>query len=159
MLDRRLSESYSFDASDSAIHEFAVAILLGEQELEGILTQGNYAYQVKGGKGGHLYYRKGHTRNWVLVANWCFYGLYIVIRYRKPIWLRPMYHALFSKMNFVSVTFGEHSIELVSKDGQILHSRRFRLSPPSAFDEVMAEKFGYSQERIESLRVKAGFAQ
>ena len=100
--------------------------------------------------------KKGHSDKWVLIANWCFYGLYIVVRYRKPVWLRPMYKGLFTKMNFVSITFQDYSIKLVGSDGQTLQSRRFRLSPPSAFDKVMSEKFGYPEEQIQLLKTKVG---
>jgi hypothetical protein len=60
-------------------------------------------------------------------------------------------------MNFMSITFKDYSIELVSSDGQTLQSRRFRLSPPLAFDEVMSEKFGYPEDQIQFLKTKAGF--
>jgi hypothetical protein len=154
MLDRASARGYNFDVSDDTIHKFATLILLSEQDSEFTLTQGKYAYQVKGGKGGHLCYKKGTAGNWVLIANWCFYGLYMVVRYRKSLWLRPMYQNLFAKMNFISVTFHDHSIEVVGTDGEILRSRRFRLSPPFALEEVMAEKFGYSKDQVETLKVK-----
>jgi hypothetical protein len=150
MLDR----AYDFDISDDFVHELAAAILLSEQSSEFTLNQGKYTYRVRGGSDGHLYYKKGTSDNWILIANWCFYGLYIVVRYRKPIWLKPMYQSLFSKMNFVSVTFFDHSIELVGIQGEILRSRRFRLSPPFALSKVMTEKFGYSEEKIEAIRLK-----
>jgi hypothetical protein len=146
---------YDSDTSD-AVHKFAVAHLLRKYASELILMQGNYAYWVKGGKSGHLYYKKRNSDKWVLIANWCFYGLYIVVRYRKPAWLRPMYRSLFTKMNFASITFKDHSIELVGSEGQILQSRRFRLSPPLAFDEVMSEKFGYSAQQIRLLKTEVG---
>lgn len=149
-----LDKAYDFDISDDFIHELAAAILLGEQDTECILTQGKYVYRVRGGRDGHLYYKKRASDNWILIANWCFYGLYIAVRYRKPVWLRPMYQSLFAKMNFVSVTFLDHNIELVGTEGEILTSRRFRLSPPSALDHVMSETFGYTQEKIEDLKAK-----
>ena len=152
-----MTANYNFDTSDTAIHKLASFILLSKYESEYLLTQGNYAYQVKGGNGGYLYYKKGDGDKWVLIANWCFYGLYMVVRYRKPVWLRPMYESLFRKMHFVSVAFDDYSIELVGTDGQTLRSRRFRLSPPSAFDTVMSEKFGYPEEEIQSLKAKLGF--
>jgi hypothetical protein len=65
-----------------------------------------------------------------------------------------MYRSLFAKMNFVSVTLFDHSIELVGTEGEILRSRRFRLSPPFALTKVMTEKFGYSKEKIEALSSK-----
>ena len=142
----------SFDVLDNTIHKFAVAHLLSEYDSEFILTHGNFAYRVKGGENGHLYYKKGNNDNWVLIANWCFYGLYIVVRYRKPIWLRPMYQTLFASMNFVATIFNDYSIEIVGTDGQILRSRRFRLSPPSAFNKVMSEKFGFPEEHIQLLK-------
>ena len=154
---RVMTSSYNFNISDEAIHRFASTVLLSRYDSEFILTQGNYAYKVKGGDDGCLCYKKGNSDKWVLIANWCFYGLYIVVRYRKPTWLRPMYKSLFTKMNFVSIAFQDYSIGLVDSEGQTLRSRRFRLSPPSAFDEVMTEKFGYSQEQIQSLKIKAGF--
>jgi hypothetical protein len=55
-------------------------------------------------------------------------------------------------MNFVSTTFDDYSIEIVGTDGQILRSRRFRLSPPSAFNKVMSEKFGFPEEHIQLLK-------
>ncbi len=154
MFDRAVTESYDFDSSDNSIHELAPAILLSQEDSEFMLTQGKYAYWVKGGESGYLYYKKGASQDWVLTANWCFYGLYIVIRYRKPLWLRPMYQSLFRQMNFVSITFSDHSIEVIGTDGEILRSRRFRLSPPSALTKVMTEKFGYSQEKIEALKAE-----
>lgn len=157
MEDRALITNYNFDVSDDTIHKLAIALLLGSQDSEITLTQGNYAYQIKGGDNGYLCYKKGHSDKWVLIANWCFHGLYIVVRYRKPVWLRPMYQSLFAKMNFVSTTFKDYSIELVGSDGQTLRSRRFRLSPPSAFSKVMPEKFGYPEEQIQFLKTKVGF--
>jgi len=152
--DKVIVETCDFDVFDDAIHQLAPTILLSERSLELTLTQGKYTYRVRGGKDGYLYYKKRASDNWVLIANWCFYGLYIVVRYKKSLWLRPMYRSLFRKMNFVSVTFFDHSIELVSTEGEILRSRRFRLSPPFALTEVMTEKFGYSEEKIEALRSK-----
>jgi hypothetical protein len=148
MLDR----VYDFDVSDDFIHELASAIVLGDQSSEFMLTQGKYAYRVRGGSDGHLCYKRGARDNWILIANWCFYGLYIVVRYRKPVWLKPMYQSLFAKMNFVSVTFLDHSIELVDTEGEILRGRKLRLSPPSALSKVMTEKFGYTQEKVEELK-------
>jgi hypothetical protein len=143
---------YDFDISDGFVHELASAVLLGDWSSEFMLTQGKYTYRVRGGSDGHLYYRKGTSDNWILIANWCFYGLHIVVRYRKPTWLKPMYQSLFTGMNFVSVTFFDHSIELVGTEGEVLRGRKFRLSPPSALSKVMSEKFGYTQEKIEELR-------
>jgi hypothetical protein len=154
MFDMAITRIYDFDVTDDLIHEFASSILLIKEKSEFVLTQGEYAYRVKGGGDGYLYYKKGANQEWVLIANWCFYGLYIVIRYRKPLWLRPMYQSLFRQMNFVSILFGEHSIEAVTTSGEIIRSRRFRLSPPSALSKVMTEKFGYSQEKIEALRAE-----
>ncbi|MBA7668314.1 hypothetical protein ES703_76424 [subsurface metagenome] len=109
-----------------------------------------------GGDDGYLCYKKGDTDKWVLIANWCLYGLYIVVRYKKAVWLRSMYNSLFTKMNFRTITFNDHSIELVSSDGQTLRSRRFRLSPPSAFDKVMLEQFGFPEEKIQCLKAELG---
>ncbi len=152
VLDKAIVECCSFDIFDDAIHELAPTILLSKQSSEFTLSQGKYTYRVRGGKDGYLYYKKMTSNNWILVANWCFYGFYMVVRYRKPAWLRPMYRSLFRKMNFVSVTFFDHSIELVSTEREILRSRRFRLSPPFALTKVMTEEFGYSEEKIEALR-------
>jgi hypothetical protein len=149
-----LNRVYSFDIFDYFTHELAVAILFSHQNSELILTQDKYAYRVRGGSDGYLYYKTGASDNWILIANWCFYGLYIVVRYRKRIWLRPMYQSLFAKMNFVSVSFFDHSIELVGTEGQIVRSRRFRLSPPFGLSKVMTEKFGYTQEKVEELKAK-----
>ncbi|MGA2670329.1 MAG: hypothetical protein ABSF21_02780 [Dehalococcoidia bacterium] len=147
-----LDKAYDFDISDGFIHELASAILLSDRSPEFMLTQDKYAYRVRGGSDGHLYHRKGASDNWILIANWCFYGLYIVVRYRKPVWLEPMYQSLFAKMNFVSVTFFDRSIELIGTEGEILRGRKFRLSPPSALSKVMTEKFGYTQEKVEELK-------
>jgi hypothetical protein len=149
-----LDKVYDFDISDGFVHELASAILLSERSSEFTLSQGRYVYRVRGGKDGYLYYKKRVSDDWILIANWCFYGLYIVVRFRKPVWLRPMYRSLFAKMNFVSVNFFDHSIELVGTEREILRSRRFRLSPPSALTKVMAREFGYSEEKIETLRSK-----
>jgi len=154
MLDRAAISIYDFEFSDETIHEVAAAILLSQEDSEFTLNQGKYAYRVKGGKDGYLYYKKRANDSWTLIANWCLYGLYIVIRYRKPLWLRPMYRSLFSKMNFVSIAFSNHNIEAIGTDGQILRGRRLRLSPPFAFEEVMMEKFGYSPQKVEVLRSK-----
>ena len=152
-----MTTNYNFNVLDDTIHKLATALLLGSQDSGITLMLGDYAYRVKGGDDGYLYYKKKNSDKWVLIANWCFYGLCIVVRYRKPIWLRPMYKSLFAKMNFISITFKDYSIELVGSDGQILRSRRFRLSPPLAFSKVMAEKFGYPEEQIQLLKTKAGF--
>ena len=156
MLDRIMIGNHAFEFSDETIHELAAAILLSKEGAEIVLAQGEYFYKVKGGEDGHLYYRKGN-RDWILVANWCFYGLYIVIRYREPLWLRPMFRSLFNQMNFTSVTFDDSSIELIGTDGEILRGRRLRLSPPSALREVMTSKFGYTEEEAEALKVKLNF--
>jgi len=147
-----MTQNYNFDISDESIHKFASTVLLSRYDSEYILIQGNFAYRVKGGKSGHLDYKKSNSDNWILIANWCFYGLYIVVRYRKPVWLRPMYESLFGRMNFTSVNFEDYSIELLGTDGQILRSRRFRLSPPSAFDRVMSEQFSFSEGQIQHLK-------
>jgi len=150
MFDR----AYGFVISDDFIHELAPSILLSEQGSELILSHGKYAFRVRGGSDGYLYYKRGASDNWILIANWCFYGLYIVIRYRRSLWLRSMYQSLFRKMNFIFVTFFDHSIELVGTKGEILRSRRFRLSLPFALNEVMTGRFGYSGEKIEALGSK-----
>jgi hypothetical protein len=152
--DRASIKRRTFDDSDKTIHRLAATILLGSYDSDFILTQGKYAYQVKGGSSGYLRYKKGNSAKWVSIADWCFYGLYILVRYRKPVWLRPMYRSLFAKMNFVSIAFSDHSIEAMGTDGQILRGRRLRLSPPFAFEEVMMEKFGYSLQKAEVLRSK-----
>jgi len=154
VLDKAIVENYNFDIFDDFIHKLATAILLDERDMECILTQGKYVYWVRGGRDGYLYYKRGASDNWILIANWCFCGLYIVIRYRKLLWLRPMYQSLFAKMNFVSFTFFDHSIELVNTEGEILRGRRFRLSPPFALNKVMTEKFGYTREKVEGLKAK-----
>lgn len=156
MFGRVVTSSYDFEFSDEAIHELAAAILLSKEDAEIVLAQGEYSYKVKGGGNGYLYYRKG-SRDWILVANWCLYGLYIVVRYRKPMWVRPVFRSLFNQMNFTSATFDDSSIELVGTDGEILRGRRLRLSPPSAFREVMTSRFGYTQEEAEALKVKLSF--
>lgn len=156
MLDRIMIGNHDFEFSDEAIHELAAATLLSKEDAEILLAQGEYSYKVKGGEDGHLCYRKSN-RDWVLIANWCFYGLYIAVRYRKPVWLRPMYQSLFAQMNFVSITFHDYSIELVGTDGEIIRGRRLRLCPPSAFREVMTSKFGYTEEEAEALKVKLNF--
>jgi len=158
MKDRELTKNLNFDISDNTVHELASAILLSRYDSEFVLTQGNYAYKVRGGDDGYLYYKKGNSDKWVLIVNWCFYGLYIVVRNRKPVWLRPMYKNLFARMNFISITFQDDSFELVGSDGRILRGKRFHLSHPSAFNEVMVRKFSYSREESESLKVKIGFA-
>lgn len=150
---QRMTGIMHFDVPDNSIHEFAANTLLCNEDLPYILAQGEYAYWVKGGDDGYLYYKKGTGENWILVANWCFYRLYIAIRYRKPLWLVPMYRSLFAKMHFVSILFNDHSIEIVGPDGESLKGRRFRLSPPSAFTEVMTEKFGYSVQKAEDLKL------
>ena len=68
-----------------------------------------------------------------------------------------MYETLFAKMNFISTIFEDYSIEIVGTDGQILRSRRFRLSPPTAFDKVMSDEFNFSEEQIQHLKKEVGF--
>ncbi len=153
MSNTLIANSWNFDVGDDAIHRFASAILLSDDESELTLSQGKYAYQVRGGADGYLYYKRGTGNNWIVIANWCFYGLYVVVRCRKPVWLRPMYQSLFAGMNFVSVAFHEYSIELVGKDGEILRSRRVRLSPPFAVEEVMMGKFHYSAHQVGELKL------
>lgn len=156
MFDTIMIGNHNFEFSDETIHELATAILLSKEDSEIVLAQDDYSYKIKGGEDGYLCYRKG-KREWILIANWCFYGLYIVVRYRKPAWLRPMYRSLFNQMNFTSVTFNNSSMELVGTDGEILRGRRLRLCPPSAFRKVMTSKFGYTQEEAEALKVKLNF--
>jgi hypothetical protein len=144
--------NYGSDISDETIHKLAVSYLLGRYDSELILNKGDYSYQVVGGNSGYLRYKKGNTDKWVSIADWCLYGLYMVVRYRKPDWLRPMYINLFGKMNFNVVKFDDYSIELLSSNGQVLRSRRFRLSPPKAFNKVMSEEFGFSKEQISALK-------
>ena len=157
MEDKAFAINFNSAISDESIHRFAVAHLLSSYDSELILTRGNFAYQVKGGNSGYLSYKKGNSDKWVSIADWCFYGLYIVVRYRKPTWLRPMYETLFDGMNFVATIFDEYSIEIVATNGGILRSRRFRLSPPLAFDKVMLEQFGFSEEKIQHLKTELGF--
>lgn len=145
-----------FAISNDSVHKFAVSFLLSRYNSELILTQGNFSYKVMGGQSGHLYYKKRNSEEWILIANWCFYGLYIVIRYRKPIWLRQMYTILFSRMNFTSIIFDDYSIELLDTDGQKLRSRRFRLSPPLAFNKVMSEQFNFTEDKIKLLKREFG---
>ena len=152
MEDKAFAINFNSAISDESIHRFAVSHLLSSYDSGLILTQGNFAYLVEGGNSGYLSYKKGNSDKWVSIADWCFYGLYIVVRYRKPVWLRPMYEILFARMNFVSTIFDDYSIEIVGTDGQILRSRRFRLSPPLAFDRVMSEEFGFSEEKIHLLK-------
>jgi len=156
MEDKAFAINFNSAISDESIHRFALSHLLSKYDSELILTQGNFGYLVKGGKDGHLYYKKGNSHNWVLIANWCLYGLYIVVRYKKAVWLRSMYNSLFTKMNFRTITFNDHSIELVGSEGQTLRSRRFRLSPPSAFNRVMSEQFGLPEDQIQFLKTKMG---
>ena len=156
MSDKKAPINWNFDLSDATIHEVAASILLSKCETEFTLIQGNFAYKVTGGASGDLYYKNVNRDDWILIANWCFYGLYIVVRYRKPLWLRPMYKCLFTKMNFKSISFEDYSIELTGSNGEILRSRRFRLSPPSAFKRVMSEQFGYNKEQIQSLKAEIG---
>jgi len=155
MLDRAVTPSYDFDFLNQTIHELTASILLSKDDSEIVLGDGQYFYKVKGGESGHLFYRKGN-REWVLIANWCFFGLYIVVRYRKALWIRPMYRRLFAQMNFVSATFHDYSIELVGISGETLKSRRFRLSPPQALAEVISDKFGYSPQKVEDLKAEVG---
>jgi hypothetical protein len=136
------------------IHNIAAGILLSNNKNEVLLTNSSYHYLVNGGGGGCLYYKKSNWSSWVLIANWCFYGLYIIIRYRKPIWLRNLYIDLFTKMNFISISFLENSIELIAEDGAKIKSRRFNLMPPRAIDNIMKDKFNFSDQDIEDLKKK-----
>ncbi len=156
MEDKIFTIDFNYDISNESIHKFAVSFLLGRYDSELILMQGDFSYKVSGGQDGHLYYNKHNREKWILIANWCFYRLYMVVRYRKPIWLRKMYSILFSRMNFTSITFDDYSIELLCSDGQKLRNRRFRLSPPLAFDKVMSEQFNFTESKIELLKKEFG---
>lgn len=135
----------AFNVGDLRIHDVAVDVLLGSGTKEVELRQGDFAYCVKGGDAGHLQYRKKGIRDWVLVANWCFYGAYVVVRYRKVVWLRPMYEHLFSAMNYTILAFGLHSIELLANDGSILTCRQRSFSPPGALRAVLEKKLGFDE--------------
>lgn len=154
MRDATVTPAFDFPLKDDAIHSLAAAILLSKEEAEIVIADDNYAYKVKGGDSGHLYYRKLSKEDWILIANWCFYGLYIAIRYRKPLWLRPLYEKLFSEMHFVSVEFGDYSIKLAGTDGEVIKGRKLRLSPPNALREVLREKFHFSPDNIEKLEAE-----
>jgi len=156
MEENAFTINYNSDASNESIHKFAVALLLSQYSSKFILTQGNFFYLVMGGKDGYLYYKKCNRDEWILIANWCFYGLYMVIRYRKATWLKQMYKILFTRMNFTSVTFDDYSIELIGSDGQKMRSRRFRLSPPLAFNKVMSEQFSFTKDKIQFLKSEFG---
>lgn len=145
---------YHFEVEEQYIHDYAVSALLSKNDCQVTFTQGNFSYLVMGGDSGHLYYKRTSGDTWILIANWCLYGAYIVVRYRKAAWLRPMYKSLFTRMHFKEVLFDDYSIELLASDGGTLRSRRFRLSPPLAFDRVMSGKFGLSEEQIKHLKAK-----
>jgi hypothetical protein len=141
-----------FSEEDQSIHRIAVASILGPDKSERELRQGRYAYLVKGGSSGYLDYKRPGTDHWVSIANWGFYGSYMAVRYRKPIWLRPMYHYLFSNMNYTITSFDQYSIRLLGTNGEILSSRIFRLSPPGAVMSVLKEKFNFGEEQISELQ-------
>ncbi|GER92538.1 hypothetical protein A45J_0254 [hot springs metagenome] len=152
-LDDKLYE-IDFGYNINAIHEWAVSILFSDEKEELILKSINYEYRVSGGKGGHLFYKRLSWNRWILIANWCLYGAYMVVRYRKPVWLRPMYEMLFRSMNFSSICFHNNVIELHMPDGCILRIRRLRLSPPNSPDIVLKERFNFSKEKIATLKAK-----
>jgi hypothetical protein len=153
MPDRPVARSRDFDTSGEVIHRLAAATLLGDEESELTLTDGTYSYLVRGGENGHLYYGKAPGGDWISIANWCFYGLFVVVRYRRPLWLRPMYRSLFAQMNFVSVDFYDHGIQLIGRSGEVLKGRRLRLSPPSALEKVMIGRFHYAPEKVQELKL------
>ncbi len=144
----------NFEPDNLRIHELAVSILLSNNKEEIILKEPKYEYLVSGGGGGALYYRKGTWDYWVLIANWCFYGLYIFVRYRKPLWLRPMYEILFKRMNFLTVEFFDNSIQLLTTEGTFLKSRRFSLTPKGALEKVMKRLFNWSEEETQKGKEK-----
>lgn len=155
-MDKEQIITRPFDESDDSIHKLAATILVSDYKRKFIFTQGKYSYQIMGGKGGYLYYKKIPSDNWIMIANWCFFGVYIVVRYRKPVWLRPMYETLFHKMHFTDIRFNDYNIDMVGSDGETLRSRRFRLSPPSSLETVMKDKFGYSDEKLKYLKAQLG---
>ncbi len=145
-------------ANDS-IHQKAAAILVGDSPAESLLQDGEYSYRVSGSGGGHLFYKKqfkNGTAHWILIANWCFYGAYIVIRYRKRPWLQPMYRALFRTMGFPFISFNQYNIEAVDRAGRTVRSRRFQLTRPGGFKQVFQEKFNFSNEEAEKVTRELG---
>lgn len=129
-------KSLIFDRNDSSIHEFAAYALLTKPKESIILQQSPYAYELDPGS---LYYKKESYRDWVLVANWCLYGAYILIRYKRAVWLKPFYEALFKRMNFLHVSFNKYCIEVLDTNGHFRSSRIFRLSPPGGLEVALSE--------------------
>ena len=143
-----------FLPSDDSIHELAVEAILGHEVRETILKQKQYAYKIKGGEGGYLYYKKGVKGSWILVANWYSYGFFLTIRYRKSQWLRAFYERLFEKMEFFFVDFCAGGFELVRTDGTILKGMRLNLSPPGCFEKYLVDNFRLSPKDIGEIRSK-----
>jgi len=140
-----------FAEHDKSLHSAAAELLLSKKEHRYILKEGLYSYKIDGGTSGCLYYRKGTRGDWIDIARWGFYGAYLRVLYRKPLWLRPMYESLFTKMNFTSVTFSEHTIGVTDTEGDTIHHKRFRLIPPGAMTKMLVDKFRFTEEHAQRL--------
>ncbi len=145
-----------FPDGDLSIHRTAVDLLLGMDEETHELTLGEFGYLAKGGKGGSLSYRRGRDGRWVLIANWFFYDAFIAVRYRKALWLRPLYDYLFARMNYRILAFDTYSIRLLGSEGELLKGRLFRLSPPGTLRTVLADRFSFQPEQISQLEADIG---
>ncbi len=148
------NDDCTFLPSDDTIHKLAVEAILGKEAREKIYKQKEYAYKIKGGEDGHLYYKKGGSGSWILVANWYSYGFYLTVRYRKSPWLRAFYERLFEKMEFFSVDFCTDGFELLRTDGTMLKGRKLNLSPPGYFEKYLAENFRLRPKDIGEIRSK-----
>jgi len=140
-----------FAEHDKSLHSAAAELLLSKKEHRYILKEGLYSYKIDGGTSGCLYYRKGTRGDWIDIARWGFYGAYLRVLYRKPLWLRPMYESLFTKMNFTSVTFSEHTTGVTDTEGDTIHHKRFRLIPPGAMTKMLVDKFRFTEEHAQRL--------
>ena len=138
-------KSLTFNSGDSSIHQFAAYGLLSKSKEEFVLRQGACTYKLCWGG---LYYKKESYSSWVLIANWCFYDAYILIRYKRAVWLRPLYEALFKRMNFLHISFNKYCIEVLDTNGHFQSSRIFRRSPPGGLQSAMAEVYASIDKTI-----------
>ena len=142
-------KSLTFDSDDSSIHQLAAYALLTKPNESIILRQPPYAYELEPGS---LYYKKESYREWVLVANWCLYDAYIKIRYKRAVWLKPFYEALFKRMNFLHISFNKYCIEVLDTNGHFRSSRIFRLSPPGGYEAALAQMYTFAHQSVQTTR-------
>jgi hypothetical protein len=146
--------NYTFLPLDDSIHGCAIETFLGQDVRETVFKQRQFAYKAQGGEGGYLCYKSGVNGDWILLADWYSYGLFLTVRYRKSPWLRIFYEKLFEKMEFFSVDYCSDGFELVRIDGSILKGRKLNLSPPGYLEKYLSDNFRLRPTEVGKIRSK-----